>query len=425
MKIKLIEINDYKKLRNVLIEPGERSVVLIGGKNKQGKSTLLGAMSAALGGKKEVPEEPIRHGVEKASIRIVFDDDGGDLIVRRKFTKKSTSIEVTSDGGTIKAPQKMLDRLVGARFIDPMKFSRLPKKEQREVMLGCVELGIDLDENIADEKKAYEERRDLNRDIKKLEAKVDDIPKKPIEGEDPSLLQAQLDEFTEKESKARLADRDISQLREQVKRATQRKLDAQAELKTARENLQVASKYLEETLARVEPEIVLLQAVADDEPAYEEVEAARAKMAEFIQNGDALSKYRVWEEECRELAELKETSQAKSMEIDAYKDLRTEALAKAKMPIAGLTFDDEGLRLSGAPFYDASGAEKLMASIAIALALQPDLQDVWVEEGALLDEDSLVLLEEFADEKNVRIWIERVGEGDDEAIIMVDGAVKS
>ncbi len=425
MKIKLIEINDYKKLRNVLIEPGERGAVLIGGKNKQGKSSLIGAMSAALGGKKEVPEEPIRHGAEKASIRIVFDDDDGDLIVRRKFTKKSTSIEVTSDGRVIKAPQKMLDRMIGARFIDPMKFSRLPGKEQREVMLGCVELGIDLDENFAAEKRAYEERRDLNRDIKKLEAKVYNIPSKPAGEEDPSQLQARLDELIEKESKARLAERDISTLREQVKRATEAKLDAQAELKAARESLKMASEYLDGLTTRTEQEIALLQAVADEEPEHEEVEAARAKMVEFLQNGDAMAKYRTWEEECMELSELKESSRVKSLEIETHKDARTEALAEAKMPIAGLTFDEEGLQLNGAPFDQASGAEKLIASIAIAWALKPDLQDIWVEDGALLDEDSLELVEKFADENHVRIWIERVGESDEEAIIMVDGEVKS
>lgn len=425
MKIKLIEINDYKKLRNVLIEPGERGAILIGGKNKQGKSSLIGAMSAALGGKKEVPEEPIRHGAEKASIRIVFDDDDGDLIVRRKFTKKSTSIEVTSDGRTIKAPQKMLDRLVGARFIDPMKFSRLPNKEQREVMLGCVELGIDLDENIAAEKKAYEERRDLNRDIKKLEAKVDDIPSKPTDGEDPSQLQARLDVLNEKKSQAQLAERDIAALGNECDEALQKKQAAQTELKKARENLQEASKNQEETLARTQPEIVRLQAVALAAPELGELEAAHTAMAEFIQNGDAAAKYRAWEEECAELAEIKESSRVKSIEIETHKDARTEALAEAKMPIAGLTFDEEGLQLNGAPFDQASGAEKLIASIAIAWALKPDLQDIWIEDGALLDEDSLALLEKFADEKGIRIWIERVGEGDEEAIIMVDGQVKS
>ncbi len=425
MKIRLLEINDFKRLQNVLIEPGETGLVLIGGKNTQGKSSLLGAMSAALGGKKEVPDEPIRHGADKASIRIVFDDGDGDLVVRRKFTKKSTSIEVTSDGGVIKAPQKMLDRLVGARFIDPMKFSRLPNKEQREVMLGCVELGIDLDENINAEKKAYEERRDLNRDIKKLEAKVDDVPRKPADEEDPSQLQSRLDELTEKESQANLAIRDISSLNKESTEAAHRKLKAQADLKAAREQLQEASKTLEETLARTVPEIALLQAVVDAEPSAEEIEEARSKMAEFLENGDAMSKYRAWEEGCSDLAELKETSRAKSMEIETLKDARAEALAEAKMPITGLTFDDEGLQLNGAPFDQASGAEKLLASIAIAWALKPDLQDIWVEDGALLDEDSLRLVEKFADENDLRIWLERVGEGDEEAIIMVDGQVKS
>ncbi len=424
MKITLIEINDFKRLRTVTIEPGSRNLMLIAGRNTQGKSSLLGAMSAALGGKKEVPEQPIRHGAESASIRIVFDD--GALVVRRKFTARSTSIEVTSDGMVVKSPQKMLDQLKGARFIDPMEFSRLPAKQQRETMLGCVELSIDLDANIEGEKVAYSQRRDVNRDIKKLEAKVSVAPAKPQgDREDPAVLQEKLNEMQRMKSAGLDADAEMDRLNRCIERAKELKKEAQDELAMARASLTKAADYLKQKVFDAESEFDELRAVIDKVPTQEEFDEAQLKILTLMESGDTVAKYKAWEDDCKDLEDLRETSDDHSRDIKSIQNERTEALEAAEMPITGLSFGEEGLFLNGAPFEQASGAERLRASIAISLALKPDLQDIWVEDGALLDEDSLIMVKDFAIEHDCRVWLERVGESDEDAIIMVDGQVRT
>jgi len=424
MKITLLEINDYKRLKSVIIEPGERNLILVGGKNTHGKSSLLGAMGAALGGKKEVPEEPIRHGADKASIRIEFDE--GALVVRRKFTKKSTTIEVTSDGKVLKSPQKILDELVGARFIDPMRFSRLPAKEQREVMLDCVELDIDLDDNFAKEKEAYEERRALNRDIKKLEAKAGTRPPKlPKDAIDPAGQQKALDVLLEDSAKATEAKHRAEGIRRNISEAEEKVRQIQAELKMVRQKLQDAKSEADKLKEDQALKLADLDMVASQAPSDEEIAQVRERLSEAMAQGEEVAAIRAQikqhEEVSKELADLKEESRAASQTIEALKDLRKEALAKAEMPIPGLTFDEDGLQLNGSPFDQASGAEKLRASIAIAWSLKPELQDIWVEDGALLDEDSLALVREFAELNDLRVWLERVGESDEGAIIMREG----
>ncbi len=427
MKIALLEVNNFKRLKNVIIEPGERSLVLIGGKNTHGKSSLLGAMGAALGGKKEVPEDPIRHGEKKASIRVVFDDD--ELTVRRKFTPKGSTIEVTSNGGTIKSPQKMLDGLVGARFINPMQFSRLSAKEQREVMLGCVELGIDLDENIAKELTAYNERRDVNRDVKNLKAMLDGLPDAvEIPGEIvQSDILANLEGVTAKVSEQADARREIESAETRLAISQKGLEDAQEELKQARRRVEMAKVGLESSEEKLTSVDDLRELLEEDHGP--ELESLKDSLAHCQQHNIEVASLQK-DAEAREkseaaLSEKEEESGNLTIDIGEYQRERAEALSNAEMPIDGLTFDEDGLILNGAPFADASGAERLRASIAISWALKPDLQDIWVTDGALLDEDSLEMLREFAEEKDIRIWLERVGEGDEEAIIMHDGAVKT
>jgi len=63
--------------------------------------------------------------------------------------------------------------------------------------------------------------------------------------------------------------------------------------------------------------------------------------------------------------------------------------------------------------------------LAIAAALSPELKDIWVEDGALLDKDSLKLVDAFAKERELRIWLERVGESDDDVVIIEEGVVRT
>ncbi|MCA9529419.1 MAG: hypothetical protein KC543_04710, partial [Myxococcales bacterium] len=109
-------------------------------------------------------------------------------------------------------------------------------------------------------------------------------------------------------------------------------------------------------------------------------------------------------------------------EIDEEK---RAAIERAEFPLEGLGFAEEGVTLGGIPFAQASAAERLRASVAIGLALHPDLRVLLVRDGALLDDDSLKLVAEMAAAHEAQVWVERVGDGDPGAIIIEDGAVRA
>ena len=78
MKIVELQAENVKRLKAVEITP-DGTMQVIGGRNAQGKSSVLDAIWLALGGGKASKETPlpIRDGEDKASVRL----DLGDLVV--------------------------------------------------------------------------------------------------------------------------------------------------------------------------------------------------------------------------------------------------------------------------------------------------------------------------------------------------------
>ena len=91
---------------------------------------------------------------------------------------------------------------------------------------------------------------------------------------------------------------------------------------------------------------------------------------------------------------------------------KAEKIAAAKLPVNGLGFGDGFITLNGLPFKQASDAERLRTSVAIAMALNPKLRLILVKDGSCLSPKSMKILEDMANEKDFSVWIERqVGTG--------------
>ena len=174
MKIIELQAENVKRLKAVEIRP-DGTVQVIGGNNAQGKSSVLDAIWLALGGGKASKDTPvpIREGQDHASVRL----DLGDLVVTRTWTKKGTNLKVESaDGAAYRSPQSMLDALVGQLSFDPLAFTRLSPKEQREALLDLVDLGdVDLDAIAAERADLYQQRTDVGRQGKSIgDVEIDD-----------------------------------------------------------------------------------------------------------------------------------------------------------------------------------------------------------------------------------------------------------
>ena len=86
MRIIRLQAEGFKRLVAVDITP-EGDLVEIRGNNGNGKSSVLDAIFAALGGAAAFPAKPVREGEEAAVIRL----DLGELLVTRYFTAAGTT----------------------------------------------------------------------------------------------------------------------------------------------------------------------------------------------------------------------------------------------------------------------------------------------------------------------------------------------
>ena len=107
VKIRSLELENVKRVKAVTLMPESNGLTIIGGDNRQGKTSVLDAICFALGGEKYRPSKLQREGaMAEAMIRLQLDN--GLLVERRG---KNASLKVTDPTGA-KAGQSLLDSFV-------------------------------------------------------------------------------------------------------------------------------------------------------------------------------------------------------------------------------------------------------------------------------------------------------------------------
>lgn len=427
MKIVELQTENFKRLRAVQIKP-DGNVVVIAGNNGQGKSSILDAIWVALIGIAAAPPKPIRAGQEQAIIRL----DLGEIIVTRGFREgKEPTLKVTNgEGLRYDKPQKVLDALLGEIGFDPFAFVQMKPDDQAATLRDMVPLSVDLDELAVADTNDREARTVLNRRIKEREgqlAAITEIPETewPEVPDRDALLErmanaSQTNEEIAAQERHRDHQRDHAARQrawaddQDEKAATLRREADEAEqaAKEARAEAEAADAWLAEQpeLAERVDAMAIREELTRAEQANRVVEAqkGRLKLAE-------------------ETDELRTQSEMLTNALEDREAKRVKALEEAEMPIPGLGFalvnGKQRVTFGGVPFEQASTAEQLRASTAIAMEANPRLRVLRIKDGSLLDDSSLKMLSEMAEAEDFQLWIERVGTGD-VGIIIEDGAVK-
>ena len=402
MKIIELQASNIKRLKAVDITP-DGTLQIIGGKNAQGKSSVLDAIWLALGGGKAAKETvlPIREGESKASVTL----DLGDLVVARSWTLKGTTLKVTAkDGATYSRPQKMLDELVGRLSFDPLAFTRLSAREQREALLELVDLGIDLDELTSQRNKIFVERSEVGRRGKAIgDVQVDETL--PFE---ETSAQEIISEIRKAEEVAR-HNAEIERHRE----------EAANEIADIEIRIADWSRKLEEAKAgylRVDAEYQCLPMPADMAGLESQLATVEETNAKIRANNQA-------RKQAEHKADMHRDYELLTEKIKKLDERKKQALRAARFPVEGLGFDDTGVTYRGVPFSQASSAEQIRVSLAMAMAMNPDLRVLQIKDGSLLDSETLEAIREQVGAQDFQLLIERVGDADEGAIIIEDGEV--
>ena len=419
MKIVQLQAENVKRLKAVTITP-DGNIVEITGRNGQGKSSVLDAIWWALSGTTHIQAVPIRKGENEARIRL----DLGEIKVTRTFRARedktfTTSIVVeNTEGARYPSPQRMLDSLLGALSFDPLAFTRMDGKAQMETLKRFV-TGIDFDAIEKANKADFDRRTDVNRQARTLRAQAIGIAvpeDAPAERVDDAALVEEMQRAGEHNAlvERRKANRDTFLADTQRLEARAADLRAQAQ-----ELLDEAADVDERAAER-------RRQIAAAEPLPEPIDTAalreRIDDARTINAAVALREQRQRIEAEAAEAEAQAAALTKAMEERAAQ--KRDAIAKAALPVPGIGFGEDKILLDGVPFDQASSAEQLRTSVAIAMAANPKLRVIRVQDGSLLDEEAMRILAEMAAEADYQVWIEVVQSGRSAAIVIEDGAVR-
>lgn len=379
---------NYKRARRVEIRPDENGhLVIVSGRNGQGKSSVLDSIAAALGGvdTKGTPR-PIHDGADRAEIVL----ETPDLVVTRTFTGSGSRLTVKSaDGATYSKGQAKLDELVGKLTLDPLAFTQLSDREQVAALLDLVDLPFDLAELDAKRKTIFDERTEVGRRGKELGAATVDESLPTTETSASSLID-QISVADDHNRRVAEAKRTVSSLVDHIG-------DLEAELKQARADLAQVRK------------------VADEKE--RDTAALREQLATIEETNAAVRSNNAARELVKRQAALRDEYTKLTGRLGELDKVKSDGLAAAEFPVDGLGFNEDGVTFQGIPFKQASSAEQIRVSLAMAIALNPSLRIIRIADGSLLDADSLALIQQQAEEHDFQVWIEMVGPREDGYVI--------
>ncbi len=464
MKIVSFRAENFKRLQVVEIRPNG-NLVQITGKNGNGKSSVLDGIWAIFGGKDACPPMPIRRGQERAVLRL----ETGELILTRTFKRTNgdeytTSLTAESpDGGKYKSPQGMLDALLGSLTFDPLAFARMKPRDQFDQLRRFVP-DVDFEAIERQNKGDFDRRTEVNRFYEQENSAANAIvvpDGTPDELVDEDALVAELaaagehnadverrranrDQARQMIAQARLLadqsadqirletqrlkgerDREVASLEEQI-RALQARIDAAkqscvAKIAAETERLTREAEQGRSDAAALEARL----AAAGDLPEPKDIPALQRTIEDARIRNAAVRKFLDRRAHERRAAELKEKADALTAAIAGRNTEKAARIAAAQMPVEGISFGDGVVLLNGVPFEQGSDAEQLRASIAIAMALNPKLRVLRIRDGSLLDEDSLQLVAQMAEERDFQVWIERVDGSGKIGFVLEDGHLRA
>lgn len=437
-------------IKAIDIYPEDKDIIALTGQNRNGKSSVLRAIYAALAGKKFLPEEAIRRGQEKGNISL----DLGDFIITLNLTAKGESLKVeTKDkmkpsGG----PQGFLNSRLANLAHNPLEFMRLKPVEQVKIVQELFPLNVEagkveevaglLAKTVSGEgvlyldnvvSKLFEERTEANREVKRLEKVIESsvVP--------PDLRDIEAVSVTElfEERKALEETKRENDLTRTTAKALDTKLDnigmkiqgkddeiekLEARLIILKEERKALSDgYLEDTKKSLK-EATIVDALID--PNFTEIDEKITKADENNKDAAKAEQISTTLKQAKiDLAASQKDSKDLTKQIESLKTYKLKLIEQAQLPLPDLGFENGQLTYNNLPLDVASTREQIEISCALCLAQHPKIGIITVDRGwADLDESGKQALRQFARNTGAQIWVTVVTEApSNDGFHIVDG----
>lgn len=474
MFIKKIELLNFQVIKAFNAD-FEGNVYFITGDNELGKSTLLKAIGAMLTGNRD---GVLRNGEEKGFAKMVVGDDGEEYEVELRFTKanpRGTLSIKQKTTGMRSDNVSMLQKIFGYQDFDAVEFSRWSetaegRRKQIEVVKSL--LPEKVRNRIAEiDKEAItvkDKRKDANAEVKtytticanaEKQLKPGDV-KTYAEKKDITALMEEQNENARLIEKAKTVRQTRQQRIEQLAAIPERIKQAEATRKTDIESIDNDLAAEEKEVARIiaEAKARLAKAKESAKANKEAIEKDFKETLDIIGNDKADFERRKanadkWLEEyeknnpenldtAEQLKKAEEHNRINSLVVDyqtkkkakeaaektarKYDDKlgelakeRETLIATSKLPIAGLSFTDDGLELNGVPFVAGKVSDSQIMEVAakLIIASNPTVKVFRIARGESLGEKRLQAIIDIAKANGFQGFIEEVKRGQTDLVV--------
>ncbi len=403
VKINELLIENVKRVKAVQFEPSADGLTIIGGRNGQGKTSVLDAIAWALGGNNYKPSVPERNGaLVPPNLHLELSNG---LIVERKG--KNSTLKVTDPNGN-KSGQQLLNEFVSTLALDLPKFINGSDKDKADSLLKILGIGDVLAQLDTKENQLYAQRTEVGRIADRKKKAADEMPMYPNVPKEPvsatELIKQQQEilarngENEQKRQNAARYERMLAEAQiafDEAKAALQK---AEQDCLTARKS---AEDLHDESTAELEKNLAEIEALNIKIRANSTKEAAEVEANNLQQEYDGLTE-----------------------QIESVREERNKLLDSAELPLPGLSVKDGKLIYNNMPWDGMSGSDQLKVATAIVRKLNPQCGFVLMDKLEQMDLETLQEFGAWLKQEGLQVIATRVSTGDECSIIIEDGMVK-
>lgn len=400
IKINQLELENVKRIKAVKLEPTLNGLTIIGGKNGQGKTSVLDAIAWALGGERYRPSQPKRTASVIPPMLHIELSNG--LIVERRG--KNSDLKITDPNGS-KSGQQLLNEFISELALDLPKFINAGSRERAELLLKVIGVGDILAQYDCEESRLYNERHTIGQLADRKEKLVSELPSYPRK--ETELIS--ITELISRQQEILAKNGENQRLREKRDDIKRQKEDIEAELCELNEKYR---KICEEY------EVAFKSAENLQDEATEQIERDIAEIEKInLEIRANLNKLKAEEEAAEYRSQYNELTE----KIDDIRTKRRALLDNAELPLEGLGIENGELTYRGYKWDNMSGSEQLKAATAIVRKLNPNCGFVLLDRLEQMDTDTLTEFGEWLEGEGLQAIATRVSVGDECSVIIEDG----
>lgn len=407
VKINSLELENVKRVKAVKLEPTASGLTVVGGKNNQGKTSVLDAIAWALGGAKYKPSQAQREGsLVEPQLHIELSNG---MVVER--LGKNGSLKVTDPSGQ-KGNQSLLDGFISQFALDLPKFMEADKNTKAKILLQIIGVGDKLSVFDKQESELYNRRTEIGRiaDQKKKYAdemvQWDGVPEEIVSAAE--LIQQQ-QEILARNGRNQELRNQAKNLEGQKALLEQRIEEAQKTLNAMHEQFAELMEKL--SIANTNAKDLQDESTAELEESIANIDSTNAKVR------DNLNKQRAQEE----ADEYKRQYGDLTTQIEEVRKARMELLNGVEMPLDELSVQDGELIYKSQKWDNMSGSDQLKVATAIVRKTNPQCGFVLLDKLEQMDVDTMKEFGKWLQDNNLQAIATRVSTGDECSIFIEDG----